>query len=200
MKYLIPLILAFNAFAFKKFIIDLNIPKIERASSQIFKRRDKALAVNISYPEIRLAKSLIEKKLDIQLKSFKGWNAFGEAHITVITPPEMDILNKYVKESEINNIARNNKIQSSDIKLLAIGSGKNDESETFFIIVKSENLLKIRQKISDLYVKRSKKVAKFNPNWFFPHITIGFTKKDLHEHNGIIKNMAKSYDKRFLLK
>jgi 2'-5' RNA ligase len=181
-------------------VVDLNISRIETADTQMFKKRVDALAVNISNHDILYARALIGQILSLKLDYFKGWSQFGESHITVITPPEMKVLNEHVSQTEINNIARRNKIQSSDINLLGIGNGKDKKSQTLFIILESKNLIKIRRIISELYIKRSKKLAIFNPNWFFPHITIGFTKTDLHEHNGVIKNMAKSYDKRFILK
>lgn len=184
------------------YIVNINKPRIESTNTKIFTPRKEALAMNITLSEIVSARMQIESYLGIKLDFFKGWKPImGEAHITVITPPEFEVLKKYISMTEINSIARKNVIQSSDLKLMGIGSAKKQNNETFFIIVKSENLFKIRNEIYTIVQKRAKEVAiQFSPNWFFPHITIGYIGSDLHEKDGVIKNMLKSYDKRFTLK
>lgn len=191
-----------SLFAKSSYIVNINIPRIESGNTRLFTTHKEALAMNITYSEVVSARMQIEDHLGVKLNFFKGWKPImGEAHITVITPVEFEVLKKYISMSEINNIARKNTIQSSHLKLLGIGSAKKKENETFFIIVKSENLLKIRNEIYTMAQKRAKEVViQFSPNWYFAHITIGYIGSDLHEKDGAIKNMLKSYDKRFILK
>ena len=202
MKYLILIfILSFSSLSSKEIIININKSRIEQTNTNIFKTHKEALAMNITHSEIVSARMQIESALNLKLDYFKGWKPIlGESHITVITPPEFNRIQKYISMSQINNIARREKIQRSDIKMLGIGSAKKEDAQTFFIIVKSKNLLKIREAIASVVYLKSKDNTLFAANWFYPHITIGYIKKDLHEKDGVIKNTLKSYDKRFTLK
>ena len=65
------------------------------------------------------------------------------------------------------------------------------------MIVDSAKLRLIRYKIYELFVERGGDPKAFDPTWFFPHITIGYTYKDLHENSGVLKNVKHSLDKRF---
>lgn len=114
----------------------------------------------------------------------------GEAHITIITPPEYnDDLKNFVSINEINEIAEKMNIQQSNYKPLCMGKGSLVEAEkyleTYFIVVESEELLNIRKAIGKLYTDRGGK--KFDASHFYPHITLGFTDRDLHEADGVIK-------------
>jgi len=195
---LIFLILSLNIFAAKD--ININISKLEKPSLARFSTHQNALALNIPYSEVLKARSLIESAIKKDLSFFKGWVMTGEAHVTVITPPEFDVLKKYITISQINQIARKNYIQKSDLQVLGIGSAKKKKNEVFFIIVNSESLRKIRYQIYEIYKNKSNNEGNFDPYWYFPHITIGFTKNDLHESDGVIKSLKKTLDKRFELK
>ena len=81
----------------------------------------------------------------------------------------------------------------------SISSIDNKVEETFFLIVESKNLRIIREEIYKRFVSKGGNQKDFDPHWFFPHITIGFTKRDLHESDGILKNLKHSYDNRFIL-
>lgn len=108
---------------------------------------------------------------------------------------------------KINQIAQDYDIQSSDLRILGIGSGKKlfngQMGETFFIIVESKKLLQIRNAIYKKYLDYKGPVSgpnAFKPNDFYPHITIGFTHDDIHESDGLIKDVKHSLDRRFQLK
>jgi 2'-5' RNA ligase len=119
----------------------------------------------------------------------------GEAHITVITPVEYSQQLKPfgITIEKINEIAEAMKIQKSSFQIVCLGKGQsnidNKEEETYFIVVHSEDLLKIRRKVQSL-LANSKNGAKsdFQADKFYSHITLGFTKRDLHEADGVIKN------------
>ncbi len=128
-------------------------------------------------------------------------NAREEAHITVITPIEYrDQLEKAgLTINRINEIANKiMKIQESDFEVvcLAEGIGKKGTLRpgirdfTYYFVVKSRALMKIRKAIEvELRKKKYKRIKeKFNPYSFHPHITIGYTHKDLHLEHGVIKS------------
>jgi len=128
----------------------------------------------------------------------------GEAHITVITPPEYSqSLKSKLSMKEINQIARDMEIQNARFDILAIGSGKIASSprplETLFLIVRSGDLLQLRREIHKAFVAKGGDPKAFGPEHFYPHITIGYTKRDLHESDGVIKDIEHSLDPRFSL-
>lgn len=146
------------------------------------------LAMNLNYEPFKKYLTTVDQF------TYRPVQSRGEAHITVITPPEFnDDLSKFVSIQEIDQIASKLNIQQSKYKPVCLAKGtlvdKDKFLETYYIVIESENLLKIRQEIADLYNKRGGK--KFNPLHFYPHITIGFTDRDLHESDGVIKD-AKS--------
>lgn len=161
-----------------------------------------ALAMDIPYQPILALRQIISQKINRPLDFYRGWEFEGEAHITVVTPPEYVFhLRDYIKLSEINEIAEKNLIQSSEIRYLGIGSGRKivdgKEEETFFVIVESNRLLEIRKQIEALYIKRGGNSDFFKADAFHPHITIGYTLKDFHLSDGIIKDEKNSLDPRF---
>lgn len=163
-----------------------------------------ALAMNVQYAPVKKVRKIISKIIQYPLKFHTAWNKNGEAHVTVITPPEYSqILKKYVSIDKIEQIALQNHIQSSDLSIMGIGKGSakiNGKKEsTYFIIVHSKNLLKIRKLIYREYLKNGGKAGAWDPTHFFPHITVGYTLRDLHENNGVIKDVPHSLDKRFVL-
>jgi hypothetical protein len=171
---------------------------------------DNTLAMNVQHDCLPKIRATISKAINRPLDFFKEWNPEGEAHITVISPPEFfsalagpNVREPLVSMDDIARIAESNKIQESDLSVLGVGSsmkkldGKLES--TFFLVLKSENLLKIRREISDLYLHRGGGPGAFNPELFAPHITIGFTKRDLHAADGVVKNMEHSEDRRFLI-
>jgi 2'-5' RNA ligase len=112
----------------------------------------------------------------------------GEAHITVITPPEFEILKTHVSIQDIDQIAKKRDIQHSDLKIRCVGKGETkDHLATYFLVVASKNLLHIRQDVEKIYKVRGGK-GDFQSAHFYPHITLGFTARDLHEADGVIKD------------
>jgi hypothetical protein len=164
-----------------------------------------ALALNIEYDQIKKLRKIIENEIGTNLKFLTAWNIDGEAHVTTISPPEYkDVLRHFISMRRINEIALEHSIQSADIRVLGIGSGKlamkKKDEETFFLIVDSNKLRNIRHKIYKEFVQNGGDPSAFDPTWFFPHITVGYTKKDIHESNGLFKNTKHSFDNRFSIK
>lgn len=178
-----------------------NMPFLSHHDNGTF---GKVLAMNINYEPVQKIRIAIEKSIGVNLKIFKGWNSEGEAHITTITPPEYtNVFSSFVSIQEIDDIAKNNDIQNSDLQIEGIGRGfariSGANEETYFLIVRSERLLKIRREIYKLFLNRGGNSKSWDPEHFFPHITIGFSLRDLHESDGVIKDKAHSLDDRFIL-
>jgi 2'-5' RNA ligase len=165
---------------------------------------DSTLAMNVLYAPVKSLHSQLEASLGKKLDYFKLWNPEGEAHITVVTPVEFfNVLKAKLSMKEINAIAERYDIQEARMSILGLGSGKawieGKEEETYFLIVDSAGLRNIRQQIWYEFTRRGGDAGAFDPTWFFPHITIGYTKRDLHEADGILKNLKNSLDSRFKL-
>lgn len=166
---------------------------------------DSALAMSIQHAPVANLRLQIESHINKKLDYFKGWNPEGEAHVTVVTPGEyFEVLKSKLTMSEIEAIADKYDIQESRLMIQGLGSAKilidGKEEETFFLIVDSAELRNIRQQIFYEFTRRGGDRSAFDPSWFFPHITIGYTKRDLHEADGIKKNLKYSLDKRFTLR
>jgi 2'-5' RNA ligase len=117
----------------------------------------------------------------------------GEAHITVVTPPEYDgALKSYLSIKKIHDLAERLEIQETPFKVVCLGKGEKVEGTktltTYFIVVKSPELLKIRREIRDAFVKAGGDPKAFVPEEFYPHITVGFTDRDLHREDGVVKD------------
>lgn len=148
------------------------------------------LAQNVSYSEIKNIKENLEVKIGKKLKNR------GEAHITVISPPEYEIIKEKLSMTAIDEIASISKMQEYPFEALCVGKGQlaNDESkETYFVVVKSKALLGLRKKIKETYVQAGGKTADFDAEVFYPHITLGFTDRDLHLQDGVVKNSSSCY-------
>ncbi|GAB4019709.1 MAG: hypothetical protein Fur0010_21950 [Bdellovibrio sp.] len=147
--------------------------------------------------------------LDLPFESFKSvydqlkvdyvnLKSRGEAHITLVTPVEFHCLFKPAGTS-IDQIEKSiHEYLKSHPNMLkfeldSIGSHQLDELETFFIIVKSDDFMKLRKQL-ELLPNQG-----FVANKFYPHITLGFTDRDLHSSDGVIKDNEHSRDGRYNL-
>lgn len=161
---------------------------------------DSYLAMNIPFTPVENIFYQLEARLQKPLISR------GEAHITVITPVEYwNILRpRGVTIREINQIAENFGIQQSHFNIVCLGQGKailgNKMESTFFIVVNSEDLINLREMIQILFVRKGGSSSEFNPYKYHPHITVGFTKVDLHESNGVIKDTKSCISKINLIR
>ncbi|OFZ18418.1 MAG: hypothetical protein A2X94_15130 [Bdellovibrionales bacterium GWB1_55_8] len=160
------------------------------------------IGMNVQYAPIRNLRGALEAKLGKRLMYFRGWNPGGEAHVTVITPLEyFDILKSHVSMEEIAKIARAHRIQTSDLRVQGVGSGRaliNDSSEeTYFLLIESRNIRRFRKAVHTAFVAKGGNPSAWNPDHYFPHVTIGFTQRDLHESDGVLKDARNSLDRRF---
>lgn len=145
------------------------------------------LTMEIPYAPVKKLFAELEARLGIKLRTR------GEAHITVITPPEYyQELSSYISMDEIEALAKSMEIQKSVFTIKCLGSGSamiNGKMEsTYFLVVESKDLLNIRKSILRTIRGQGGDPMLFMPGKFYAHITVGFTKDDLHESNGIYKD------------
>ena len=153
---------------------------------------DNYLIQNIQFNPIKDLYSSLEKYVEKKLINR------GEAHITVITPVEYDkIFKNYLSMNEIEEIALNNNIQEAKFSIVCLGRGQAEIDgkleQAYYLVIKSQDLLNIRKKIFDFYLEKGGESSKFDPEGYYPHITVGFSKRDLHESDGIKKGKNSCY-------
>jgi hypothetical protein len=118
----------------------------------------------------------------------------GEAHITVVTPVEYwHVLRKVgVTIAEINLIAQESQIQRAQFRVICLGKRSKElagiKESTYYVVVRSPDLLQIRRKVRDLYLSKRGSRRAFKPENWLPHITLGYTERDLHESDGVKKD------------
>lgn len=159
---------------------------------------DNVLAQNLPYENFKKLRQLLEKHFSRPLRIYQGWDKNGEAHITVITPVEYwQVLRPYLSIKEINQIAQNNHIQNQSVRLLGMGAGQlriNEKmEETYFVIVSAPELTNIRRAVAREFVRRGGRAEDFDPDEFYPHITVAYTLRDLHIQDGVKKDLAHSH-------
>lgn len=99
---------------------------------------------------------------------------------------------------EVNKIAENLDLQSSAFNVLGVGHEATETGlQTFFSYRSIRSPLNVRRAVQSEYIKHGGNEGVFIPERFYPHITIGFTVRDLFESDGIIKDAAHSLDSRF---
>lgn len=166
------------------------------------------LTLNLPFPPVEDLRMQLEKWL-METRQVTGpLRHRGEAHITVLTPPEY-VLNmqhrsllvnketsspRFLKMNEILEITRAGEFLQPQLEPVCIGRGSATISgkteHTYFIVIKpkSPTIMNIRKKIDALYVKKGGDAADFEPENFFPHVTLGYTLRDLHESDGVYKD------------
>lgn len=89
----------------------------------------------------------------------------GESHITVISPPEFGVLaTAGLTIDQVNQIALTEKIQSSKVKIVCLGKEDVNGKIVYQLIVSAPNLVNIREKVFQLFVKQGGNTALFDPS------------------------------------
>lgn len=168
----------------------LNNGRIPFISHKGENRFDSYLALNVRFAPMA---DLFRQLLNNERKQLTNR---GEAHITVITPVEFfDQLKSHISMEEIELLARRKRLQWTKFKIICLGKGVAEIGkelkleETYYLVVESENLLELRRLIHTEFVKNGGNPAAFDPDHYFPHITLGFTSRDLHEDDGVQKDV-----------
>jgi hypothetical protein len=99
-----------------------------------------------------------------------------EAHLTVLTPPEYMRLEAKLREKILSEM----KEAAGDLKAVCIGRGEADlngkKEYAYYVVVAAPALRAIREK--------------YHLVDFYPHITLGFSKRDLHFEDGVRKDKS----------
>lgn len=141
------------------------------------------ISLNLTYTTYFEKLQKLEKMLHHPLKNR------GEAHITLITPPEYSHLRLRLSDAEIHQQAELFLKSEPQFNEVCIGSGESlidqKKEATYYVVVESSDFIKFRKKLAQL---SQLPVTEFNPDLFYSHITLGFTSRDLHFEDGVIKN------------
>lgn len=125
----------------------------------------------------------------LQLESERKLKSRGEAHITIVTPPEFEILKKKIKPDRIHEVASTFLDKTIPFEHVCLGEGekkiKDQIEKVFFVVVTAPDLLRLRRTLAE---EGHFSKNEFDPDLFFPHITLGFTERDLYYEDGVIKN------------
>ncbi|KAG0246507.1 hypothetical protein BG011_002410 [Mortierella polycephala] len=119
--------------------------------------------------------------------------SYGEAHVTVILPPEYDnILHPAsVTIDELNALATHkNRLQSAKFGLECLGrvqAVSTPDNAVQIILKDYDDIIAYREDVFKLYVKKGGNPALFDPWNFTPHITLGFRHRDIFVEDGIYK-------------
>ena len=137
------------------------------------------ISLDLEYPEYQQTLSKLDTFLGTKLVNR------GEAHITVITPPEFKTLSANTTPENLHQDWQDWKTKS--FRKVCLGEGvlkeKNKILKTYYVVVESTELLAFRK-----FLKEKYSATDFAAEIFYPHITLGFTEKDLHFEQGVIKN------------
>lgn len=146
---------------------------------------DTYLAVNLPYPPARKLLREVEARFAVKLKSR------GEAHITVITPIEYQRLAQTLDIDAINDLAAEH-IQRTAFEISCLGRATatlaGGPESTYFLVVHAPGLEQLRRRIRDEFVRVGGNPSAFDPGSYSPHVTLGFTSRDLHERDGTVKD------------
>lgn len=111
----------------------------------------------------------------------------GEAHITLVTPPEYRALQDEVGEKRLRLTLEKLPWSEAHWEPICVGEAHLQSGQrSFFVVIKSEDLLQMRRNLWD----QLGRPAGFDPTLFEPHITLGFTERDLHRADGIRKDQS----------
>ncbi|MDF1761762.1 MAG: hypothetical protein P1U40_14610 [Coxiellaceae bacterium] len=145
------------------------------------------LGENVNYEPVANLLSQLQQRLPSETLKNRG-----DSHITVLTPPEYLILKPYLSPESLDKIAMQENIQQSSFHVVCLGQGQAVSKygvvlNTYFLVVKSPDLVRLRKKIFEQFVAHGGMPSRFDPDHFTPHITVGFTERDLFEQDGVYK-------------
>lgn len=146
-----------------------------------------SLAMSLPVEPVKPLVPRIEAAFGVTLKPL------GEARITVLTAPEAGELAK--AGLGMQDIEREfaSGIQAIPYEVLCVGeavSTKDSTLKAYYLVVRSAGLVDLRARILAMAKERAgSKPVKFEPEAFYPHVTVGFTRRDLDmEDDGVRKD------------
>lgn len=171
----------------------IALPAVVSLPASVYETQNLPLLENKDYLALQILYEPVKNVYEQLKAKYPGLITRGEAHITVVTPPEFKKFHG-VSIADVQQFARDQKMQSCEFKIQGLGHGQVQKDENFFLVVDSVCLWKFRQSL-----KQHFKLQDFDPDHFYAHITVGYTRRDLHEQDGVIKN-AKSIDPAYELR
>ncbi|KAJ3274741.1 hypothetical protein HDV01_002263 [Terramyces sp. JEL0728] len=173
-------------------------PKVDAAlldSSKVPFSNHTGTALFSSYVIQNLDFTLVKPVFDFVNATVGNLKSRGEAHITVIQPPEFDnSLKGFLTMNQINKIVLDNNLQSTPFKIVCLGHQSQIDNlavgvrhNVYNLLVESPGLVLIRRKVYDAFVAAGGDPSNFNPDDFLPHITVGFDEKDWFEADNVYK-------------
>lgn len=160
-----------------------SIPYLPHRGTGAF---DSYVTIELPYAPAKALRESVEKQTGVTLKNR------GEAHITVITPPEyFETLRQYLMIEELDRMAISVSLQSARFMPVCLGRASatlNDNREsTYYVVLHAPEIVRFRLSVFKSFIKRGGDGSRFDPFAFYPHITLGFTSRDLHETDGVKK-------------
>lgn len=160
-------------------------PDFNQVQTPAYEAQANYVSQTLLFPPFEKLRKEVERKLSASLRHR------GEAHLTVVTPPEWKILTGALTPSEIHNLARERKLQSRPFDAHCVGRAGSREKEkslsTYFVVVRAPGALEFREELDRLYRAKGGR-GPFDPRRYHPHVTLGFTHRDLHEQDGAVKD------------
>lgn len=141
------------------------------------------VSLDLAYPYYKLLLDKLEGRLKKPLKNR------GEAHITLITPPEYQVLALKMKPERIHELANEFIEKNPPITNVCLGHFQKNiagaANHTYYVVIHSPELFSFRKQIA---AASGLSKAEFDPELFYPHVTLGFTERDFHYEDGARKN------------
>lgn len=145
-------------------------------------RFDTYVTVRLPFAPAETVRKAVERKLGHPLRNR------GEAHITVLTPPEYwNVLRKKLSADDLRALTGDCTLAKSRIVVRCIGRATIPGEATYFVVLEAPTLVDARRKIHEAWVAQGGEPDLFRPEAFHPHVTLGYTKRDLHEADHVTK-------------
>ncbi|MNT88586.1 hypothetical protein D3C72_2291690 [compost metagenome] len=61
--------------------------------------------------------------------------------------------------------------------------------------MESHELLEMREAVQKLFIAKGGNSSEFLPGKYYPHITLGYSVKDLHYEDGVVKDLRSCWGK-----
>lgn len=144
------------------------------------------LALDLPYSPIKKIRKEVEQTFKVDLKITEKKRG-KEAHLTLITPPEYWQLHSHLRMQEINQVFLS-RVQSLNFRLKCLARAQVKDMQTFFLVAETEEIINFRREIHQLFIKNGGDPNAFEPTNYYPHVTVGFNIRDLHEKDEVFKS------------
>lgn len=167
-------------------------PLLVKPESRFLSMTEKVIQVPLEFEPIAQLRQAVERRIGRQLLSR------GEAHITVIKPQELSFLEGVLSRSDLEKLIASFELHPEKLNAICVGMGEarlgGKRESTYFVVLEAPELFSFRRQVATEVANRSLKTrgsrrSTFDAADFYPHITLGFSSRDLHEQHGVVKNV-----------